>query len=84
MDPRDQLYSLLTAGMLQIITAEPDPDRPTDDPADPRYYVAHTVTELEEREDSPVMRARTAEGDWCAGQPAALLRRLMERAMAGG
>lgn len=44
----------------------------------PRHYVIHDVVRLEGPNEQGRCRALTAEGDWCAGRPAALLKRLQE------
>jgi len=42
---------------------------------DPRHFVIHEVVSLEARPDG-TMAAVTAEGDWCVGSPAGLMRAL--------
>lgn len=50
--------------------------------ADPALYVCHDVVRLEGPDASGAMTAYSGEGDWCQGQPAALLRRLREAGVA--
>lgn len=80
-------------GSLKVITAEIHPDYRADkrDPRSglhpkhdeslllsPATMVCHDVTALEGPDERGRMIARTAEGDWCEGRPAALLKRLQE------
>ncbi len=43
----------------------------------PRHFVIHAVTHLEDTPEG-LVAAHTADGDWCLGYPADLLRRLTE------
>jgi len=45
---------------------------------DYRHFVRHDVVRLEPVEGTNRYRAHSAEGDWCEGEPAALLARLTE------
>jgi hypothetical protein len=87
----DRLERLLkTGGELFIITGEVHPDH-RQDKADPRSpakegvnlalhsaYVVHEVVRLEGPDARGRMVAYSAEGDWTAGMPEALLDRLRE------
>ena len=44
----------------------------------PHHFVCHDVVRLEGPNEKGQVTAYTAEGDWCSGQPDALLRRLRE------
>lgn len=80
-------------GALKVITAEIQPHLRANknDPRSPLHgrhdeslllspdtMVCHDVTEVEGPDDRGRVTAHTAEGDWCSGLPAALLRRLQE------
>ncbi|KKN26267.1 hypothetical protein LCGC14_0876420 [marine sediment metagenome] len=50
---------------------------------DPRHFVIHDVVRLEGPNHRGQFKAHSAEGDWCQGQPEALLPRLLEAGKAG-
>ena len=50
---------------------------------DPRHFIIHDVVHLEGPNHYGQFRARSDEGDWCQGQPEALLPRLLEARAAG-
>ena len=50
---------------------------------DPRHFVIHDVVRLEGPNHRGQFKAHSAEGDWCEGQPEALLARLLEAGGAG-
>jgi NADPH-dependent 2,4-dienoyl-CoA reductase/sulfur reductase-like enzyme len=79
-------------GMLKVVTADhacpggPQPKTPEERAACEAHAVSvkkaphqvlHDVVRIEQRADGKVV-AETAEGDWCRGYPADLLRRLLE------
>ena len=83
-------------GSLRIITAECVSEACTGAPtgsvghdeglfklADPRHFIIHDVVRLEGPNHKGQVRAHSAEGDWCMGQPEALLARLLEASGAG-
>lgn len=91
----DRLHALLDAGELRIITSEHacggglhptigDFDQGACEAfqfpmTDPRHFVIHQVTGLEQHPAQPEQWvAVTEEGDYCQGQPEALLARLTE------
>ena len=47
-------------------------------PRDPRHFKIHDVVRLEGPNHHDQFRAYSKEGDWCQGQPEALLPRLLE------
>lgn len=74
-------------GLLRIITNVcANPGCPPDGhianphpPTDPRHFVIHDVVSIERHPTrSEFMVASSAEGDYCLGRPAVLLRRLQE------
>lgn len=86
-----QLEALATVpGALRVITAEVqpalretkrDPRSPARADVDltrPASFVCHDVVAVQGPDARGRYRAVTAEGDFCEGQPAALLRRLTE------
>lgn len=89
-EARKSLYSLVDSGVLRIITnqcisakcKDDGKGRVTHDETDhpvtsPAHFIIHDVVALKETPKGQ-MRAYTAEGDWCEGQPEALVRRLLE------
>ena len=78
-------------GLLRIITNEcvssnckgDEHDESEYRLVDPRHFVIHKVVDLKDVGTKGQMRAYTAEGDWCQGQPEPLLRRLQEWNMGG-
>lgn len=72
-----QLQALVgLPGALRIITNEvADESR---DERDPLRFVAHDVVSIEGPTPAGTYVVRSAEGDWCEGKPAALLKRLRE------
>ena len=50
---------------------------------DPRHFIIHNVVKVRKTSRHGQFRASTAEGDWCEGQPEALLARLQEANKAG-
>lgn len=51
-------------------------------PLDPAYFIQHDIVRIEKDKES-LLRAWTEEGDWCRGEPAALLARLTEHDVLG-
>ena len=83
-------------GALRIITAECVPGKCTGGPTnpaghdealfkvkDPRHFIIHDVVSLDGPNHRGQFKAHTAEGDWCEGQPEALIARLLEAGGAG-
>ncbi|KKM69529.1 hypothetical protein LCGC14_1449880 [marine sediment metagenome] len=76
-------------GALRIITNECAPkacnasghDESLFKLTDPRHFIVHDVVRLEGPNSRGQFKAHSAEGDWCQGQPEAVLARLLE---AGG
>ena len=83
---------VLSPGMLKVVTADHAcPGGPQPKTVEERaaceahpisvkkapHQILHDVVRLEQRQDGKVV-AETAEGDWCRGSPADLLRRLLE------
>jgi hypothetical protein len=84
----DSLHALSKIkGALQVITnecAHKGPCEKFDLPrTHPRHFVIHDVTRLEGPNDRGQYIAHTKQGDYCMGQPDALLRRLTEAGRAG-
>ncbi len=50
---------------------------------DPRHFIIHEVVRLEGPNHRGQFKAYSKEGDWCQGQPEALLSRLLEAGAAG-
>ena len=50
---------------------------------DPRHFIIHDVVKVKKTGQKGQYRAYSKEGDWCQGQPEALLPRLLEAGAAG-
>jgi hypothetical protein len=65
-------------GALRIITNQPDPAGTGQDDVDPAHWIMHDVVRLEGPNHRGQYTAHSLEGDWCQGQPEALLARLQQ------